>query len=333
MKHEPLSSAPRAGSRDSDPTEAPPLTPQQEAARTRRIRRAAREAEAAQAAREAEAAAEEEAGQALAAPPDPSALAEPERGAPASAPQLDAHGFDPAEYQWLPVRRKPRKDGWTFERQRAFIAHLADTGCVEHAALRVKMSPTSCYRLRRSPGAESFSAAWDLALQHASRRLLDVAFDRAFRGTSEPVFDREGIQRGVRARQSDRLMMFLLRAYMPERFRHAHRDWRAEGEPLPPSALAAPPLADALRALGPAEPAEPHKLMAPGELEDALFVADMLPAGELPPWHRRQGDNEPPELPCTPEVEAEFERLRRGEGYGPIRPKGWKGDHPGIDLG
>ena len=43
---------------------------------------------------------------------------------------LDAHGFDPAEFKWVPVRRKPRLDGWSPERQRLFIEVLADTGCV-----------------------------------------------------------------------------------------------------------------------------------------------------------------------------------------------------------
>lgn len=27
------------------------------------------------------------------------------------APPLDAHGFDPAAYKWVPVLRKPRKNG------------------------------------------------------------------------------------------------------------------------------------------------------------------------------------------------------------------------------
>ena len=239
------------------------------------------------------------------------ALVAPEDAGPAP-PTLDANGFDPADYKWVPVRRKPRKDGWTPQRQQDFIAALADSGCVEHAAMRVQMSPASCYRLRRSPRAESFSAAWDVALQHAARQLLDVAFERAFKGTNEPVFDRDGHRTGTRFRQNDRLMMFLLRAYLPERFRHAHRDWRAPDEALPPSALAAPPLAETLRLLEPVPPAEPHRLLAPDELEDALLVADTLPPGELPRWHRGRADAEPAP-PRNEAFEAELERLRRGE--------------------
>jgi hypothetical protein len=227
---------------------------------------------------------------------------------PPSPPPFDINGFDPSAYKWVPVLRRPRKDGWTPQRQKKFIAALADSGCVEHAAIQVGMSVTSCYRLRRSPGAENFAAAWDLALQHAARQLLDVAFDRAYRGTDEPVFDRDGNCTGRRHRQNDRLMMFLLRAYMPERFRHAHRDWRAPDEALPPPA---PPMADVLRRLEPAMPPEPHKLMPPDELEDALLGADLMD-GRLPHYHRGHGDAERA-LGPSPEVERELDRLLHGD--------------------
>lgn len=222
--------------------------------------------------------------------------------------RCDAHGFDPADYKWVPVRRKPRKDGWTPQRQQDFIAALAESGCVEHAAMIVSMSPSSCYRLRRSPGGESFARAWDVALRHAAEVLLDTAFDRAFRGSNEPVFDREGRAVGRRFRQNDRLTMFLLRAYMPERFRHAHRDTRAPDEALPPPA---PPMEQVLRRLEPVPPPAPHTLMAPDELEDAVLCADILD-GELSHIHRGKGDAEPPFAP-RPEVEAELDRLLHGD--------------------
>lgn len=220
------------------------------------------------------------------------AAALPATGSPApelDAPELDAHGFDPSEYQWLPVRRKPRKDGWTPQRQRDFIAALAGTGSLEFACMEVGMSKSSAHRLRRSPGADQFSAAWDVALEHAAKVLLDTAFERALIGSTEPVFDREGNRTGTRYRQNDRLLMFLLRAYMPGRFRHAHRDWRASDEALPP---APEPMDKVLAQLEPVPPAQPHLLLAPDELEDAVFVADTLPPGELPHWHRGEGDAE-----------------------------------------
>jgi hypothetical protein len=232
--------------------------------------------------------------------PDAGSQAAPEGDSPAPGAELDAHGFDQSEYRWVPVRRKPRADGWTPQRQIDFIASLAHTGCVEHAAQDAGMSVRSCYRLRSAPGAESFARAWDVALQHASRRLVDLAFDRAIRGTDEPVFDSQGNCTGRRMRQNDRLLMFLLRAYMPERFRHANRDGRAPDEALPPPVAA--PIGDVLRLLEPVPPAEPHKLLAPDELEDQLLVADILD-GKLPGWLSGKGDGGLDYRPNT-----EFER-------------------------
>lgn len=220
----------------------------------------------------------------------------------------DAHGFDPAEYEWVPVLRKPRKDGWTPQRQLDFIRALADLGCVEQAAHAVDMSVQSCYRLRHSPGAEAFANAWDTALAHAARKLVDLAFDRAIHGSDEPVFDRDGRRVGRRMRQNDRLLMFLLRAYLPERFRHAHRDGRMPNEPLPP---AGPPLGEALRRLAPVPPAEPHSLLSPDELDVAIQCADILD-GELSQVHRGRGDDEaPPDCSLGPEFEAGLAAAKR----------------------
>ena len=81
---------------------------------------------------------------------------------------------------FAPVVLRYRHDGWTPERQRAFIEHLADILCVETAAERVGMSGESAYRLRRRAGAEGFSAAWDAALKQGLRhqapaRIVDAA--------------------------------------------------------------------------------------------------------------------------------------------------------------
>ena len=173
-----------------------------------------------------------------------------------AAPKLSSSALSPAPGEWLPVPRQNRADGWTPHKQRAFIETLADTGSVDQAAHMVGISATSCYRLRRAPGAEGFAAAWAAAIDAASKKLIDEAFERALVGSSEPVFDRDGNRVGRRLRQSDRMLMFLLRAYMPERFRHATHTSRRQDEP-PPPALA--PVADALALLGPelSEPPQP----------------------------------------------------------------------------
>jgi hypothetical protein len=212
--------------------------------------------------------------------------------APEPTPARDAHGHDPAAYNWVPVLKKPRKDGWSPAKQRAFIEALADTGSVVTAAQRVGMSESSAYRLRRSPDAAAFDRAWSAAIDAAAKKLLDAAFERALVGTDEPVFDRDGNRVGRRLRQSDRLLMFLLRAYGPERF----------GERGAAPAPVVTPVAEALVHVHPAPPAAPAALMAPDELAMALDIADQCD-GELPPWHHEdRGD--PVAMPTTPSPDA-----------------------------
>lgn len=62
---------------------------------------------------------------------------------------------------FTPVPARSRRDGWTAERQRSFIAALARTGRVGKAAAAAGMSRESAYRLRRREGAQGFAAAWD----------------------------------------------------------------------------------------------------------------------------------------------------------------------------
>lgn len=244
-----------------------------------------------------------------------------------SPTELDAHGFDPAEYKWVPVLRRPRADGWTPQRQVGFIAALADCGCVEQAAREVSMSVTSCYRLRRAPGAENFAAAWDAALAQAARRLVDLAFDRAIHGSEEPVFDPDGNRVGRRLRHNDRLLMFLLRAYLPDRFRHAHKSVREAGEEPPPLAE---PVGAALLRLEPVAPDQPHLLMPPDELEIALQCADLM-EGKLPHWHRGRAEfAEPVEAPLGEEFERMLADAKRA-GAGPAYRTCQTGDDATLD--
>jgi len=114
---------------------------------------------------------------------------------------------------FAPVPRlKHRHDGWTPERQKAFIEALADTGSVSRAAAMVNMAQANCYTLRRAPGAEQFRAAWDAALDFGLARLKDIAFERAIEGQLEPMVV-GGKLLGYRRRRNDALLMFCLRHY------------------------------------------------------------------------------------------------------------------------
>ncbi len=124
---------------------------------------------------------------------------------------------------FTPVPRQcQRHDGWTPERQIAFIEALADTGSVEAACKAVDMSTVGAYHLRRQPGAESFRAAWEAAIQLGVRRVEDVVMDRALNGVEEPLYS-YGKLIGSRRRYNDRLLMFILRNRAPERFSEGKR--------------------------------------------------------------------------------------------------------------
>ncbi|HYE27946.1 MAG TPA: hypothetical protein VEA61_06915 [Allosphingosinicella sp.] len=93
-----------------------------------------------------------------------------------------ADGDPPApEFDPVPLRR--RVDGWTPERQRAYVEHLAETLCPETAAALVGMSAESARQLRRRPGAEGFNAACDAALRRGlSERGRAALIDEAVNG-------------------------------------------------------------------------------------------------------------------------------------------------------
>lgn len=108
----------------------------------------------------------------------------------------------------VPVRA--RHDGWTPERQRAFIEHLADTGCVAEAAALVGMTEQSAYRLRRRRDAGAFDAAWEAALERGIQRLTGIAFDRAINGTPKRIYYHGELVAEERV-HSDRLLIHLLK--------------------------------------------------------------------------------------------------------------------------
>ncbi|HEX8126586.1 MAG TPA: hypothetical protein VF548_13490 [Allosphingosinicella sp.] len=128
---------------------------------------------------------------------------------PVSAPDSD---LPPGLLDFEPVPRRYRHNGWTPERQKAFIGWLAVTGCVDRAARMVNIAQTNCYELRRAPGAEGFRRAWDAALDFAVPKLKDIAFQRAIEGELVPVFS-GGKLMGFRRKYNDRLLMFCLRHY------------------------------------------------------------------------------------------------------------------------
>ncbi|HEX8644990.1 MAG TPA: hypothetical protein VF702_13860 [Allosphingosinicella sp.] len=123
----------------------------------------------------------------------------------------------PAVPAFDPVPLRYRRDGWTPERQVAFIRAIAECGCVVEACRRVGMSAESAYELARRPDAQSFRIAWDIAMDNAVRRVGDGAFSRALNGVEIPHFYK-GELVGTHRRYDERLTMFILRTRDRERF-------------------------------------------------------------------------------------------------------------------
>ena len=126
----------------------------------------------------------------------------------------------PPEFEPAPVRR--RSDGWTAERQRDFIAALAETGCVSEACAEVGITPRSAYRLREHPKGAAFRTAWDHAQHLAAARLTAIAWERAVHGGSERLY-KGGELIAERRRASDRLLMWLLAHHRPDTYGWAAR--------------------------------------------------------------------------------------------------------------
>jgi hypothetical protein len=127
------------------------------------------------------------------------------RAAQLAAP--DRLAFDPVAVEY-------RCDGWTPEKQRAFVEELADCGVVREAAARVGMTEQSANRLRRRADASSFYLAWSAALQIGADRLRSIAFERAITGIAKKHYYRGEVVGEDRV-YDNRLLIYLLGKAQP----------------------------------------------------------------------------------------------------------------------
>ena len=123
----------------------------------------------------------------------------------ASAPKFD------------PASPRPRRDGWSAERQIRFIEAVAEGASVDAAARRVGMTRDSAYKLARRPCGGSFREAWDAAIDCTMAQVEQAAVERAKNGVARPIFYK-GQQVGEWRHHDERLTMFLLRSRRPDRY-------------------------------------------------------------------------------------------------------------------
>lgn len=97
-----------------------------------------------------------------------------------------------------------------------FLELLADGCTVTKAARQIGMTRQGLYKARGED--EAFAAAWADAEEQGTDTLEDEAIRRARDGFDKPVFQ-GGQQVGVVREHSDTLLIFMLKARRPEKFK------------------------------------------------------------------------------------------------------------------
>ena len=100
-----------------------------------------------------------------------------------------------------------------------FLEVLATMCNVTHAAWTAGISRSRVYDIRKEDA--EFAAAWDNAIEEGADALELEARRRALEGVKEPVFYK-GEVCGHVLRYSDTLLMFLLKAHRPEKYRERY---------------------------------------------------------------------------------------------------------------
>ena len=113
----------------------------------------------------------------------------------------------------------------TPKKKALFCQALAEGGSVSKAASAVGVSRNAMYKLRKRD--EEFAQEWDDAVESGTDVLEDEAVRRAKEGTDKPVFY-QGVECGRVREYSDTLLIFMLKARRPEKFRDGVVD-KSEG--------------------------------------------------------------------------------------------------------
>jgi hypothetical protein len=157
-----------------------------------------------------------------------------------------------------PPALRPQHNGWSPERQRRFLDHLALNGNVSAAARAAGMTKQSAYWLRQQAHSQDFARRWDAALTDTGRWIEDMALDRLRDGEAE-VIEREGVVVAVRRRPADvRLLLFHLKRLDREK-----QKAQANQRRTPPDSASVAKLRAELRALAAMPQGKDDDILAP----------------------------------------------------------------------
>ncbi len=113
------------------------------------------------------------------------------------------------------TRTRPRARVW----EAAFLSALRRAANVSEAATAAGIGRTTAYEARQRD--KPFSDRWDAAIEEACDALEREAWRRAVEGVEEAVFQ-QGVEVGRVRKYSDSLMIALLKAHRPEKYRERH---------------------------------------------------------------------------------------------------------------
>lgn len=104
----------------------------------------------------------------------------------------------------------------TKRRQTKFLASVAKGATISKAAHEIGVVSSTVYKWRQQD--DDFACEWDQAIESGTDMLEDEAFRRALNGVERPVFY-GGKPVGYVRDYSDSLLVFMLKARRPEKFK------------------------------------------------------------------------------------------------------------------
>ncbi|AEV24612.1 hypothetical protein Dsui_0192 [Azospira oryzae PS] len=136
----------------------------------------------------------------------------------------------------------------TAKKRDAFLLALEDTANVTKACKKSRLARRSAYEWRDDD--PDFARAWDEALERGTDALEDEAVRRATEGTLKPVFYK-GQKCGSVREYSDTLLIFMLKARRPEKFKERTEQQHTgkDGGPILTATVTKEELAEAVRSV------------------------------------------------------------------------------------
>lgn len=131
-----------------------------------------------------------------------------------------------------PTIRQLKSDKRSKKRKQAdFLAHFSSYASVSKASTKAKVHRANIYYWLNHPEEKTFQELYEMACKEALGALEDEAVRRAYEGTLKPVYQ-GGKKVGSIREYSDTLLIVLLKARAPEKYRERYEHTGKNGDPI-----------------------------------------------------------------------------------------------------